>query len=72
MFAGDGALRDEVALSTRDLGNVTMLPLQPDERFNELLNLADIHLLPQRPLTANFALPSKFGGMLASARPAVV
>jgi len=72
VFAGDGALREEVALSTRDLGNVTMLPLQPDERFNELLNLADIHLLPQRPLTASFALPSKFGGMLASARPAVV
>lgn len=72
VFAGDGALREEVEAETRDLDNVTMLPLQPDARFNELLNLADIHLLPQRPFTASFALPSKFGGMLASARPAVI
>ncbi|MEM9627726.1 MAG: WcaI family glycosyltransferase [Pseudomonadota bacterium] len=72
VFAGDGSLRDQVEASTRDLDNVTMMPLQPDERFNELLNLADIHLLPQRPHTASFALPSKFGGMLASARPAVI
>jgi len=72
VFAGDGSLREEVERETKDLDNVTMLPLQPIERFNDLLNLADIHLLPQRPLTASFALPSKFGGMLASARPAVI
>lgn len=71
VFAGDGSLRREVEAKTRDLANVTMLPLQPDERLNDLLNLADIHLLPQRPLTASFALPSKFGGMLASGRPVV-
>jgi colanic acid biosynthesis glycosyl transferase WcaI len=57
---------------TADLANVTMIPLQPNERFNDLLNLADIHLLPQRSSTASFALPSKFGGMMASGRPAVV
>lgn len=72
VFAGAGALRDQVEAGTRDLANVTMLPLQPNERFNDLLNLADIHLLPQRPNTSSFALPSKFGGMLASARPAVI
>ncbi|MEM7043295.1 MAG: glycosyltransferase, partial [Pseudomonadota bacterium] len=64
--------RDQVEARTQDLDNVTMLPLQPSERFNDLLNLADIHLLPQRPFTASFALPSKFGGMLASGRPAVI
>lgn len=72
VFAGDGSLRKQVEASIKDLDNVTMLPLQPSERFNDLLNLADIHLLPQRPFTASFALPSKFGGMLASARPAVI
>jgi colanic acid biosynthesis glycosyl transferase WcaI len=72
VFAGDGSLRSEVEEQTKDLPNVTLLPLQPDDRFNDLLNLADIHLLPQRPLTASFALPSKFGGMLASGRPAVI
>ncbi|MGI9433250.1 MAG: WcaI family glycosyltransferase, partial [Geminicoccaceae bacterium] len=72
VFAGDGALRSQVEAETADLPNVTMLPLQPDERFNDLLNLADIHLLPQRESTVSFALPSKFGGMMASGRPAVV
>lgn len=72
VFAGDGSLRDRVEAMTAELTNVTMLPLQPIERFNDLLNLADIHLLPQRPLTASFTLPSKFSAMLASGRPAVV
>lgn len=72
VFAGEGSLREQVEAGARGLDNVTMLPLQPDARFNDLLNLADIHLLPQRPFTASFALPSKFGGMLASGRPAVV
>lgn len=72
VFAGEGALREQVAAEVEDLANVTMLPLQPSERFNDLLNLADIHLLPQRPFTSSFALPSKFGGMMASGRPAVI
>lgn len=72
VFAGDGSLRADVEAMTADLANVTMLPLQPNERFNDLLNLADIHLLPQRQSTVSFTLPSKFGGMMASGRPAVV
>lgn len=72
VFAGDGALRADVEAMTADLDNVTMIPLQSSERFNDLLNLADIHLLPQRESTVSFALPSKFGGMMASGRPAVV
>jgi colanic acid biosynthesis glycosyl transferase WcaI len=50
---------------------VTLLPLQPRERLNDLLNLADIHILPQRAEAASFALPSKLGGILASGRPVV-
>ena len=72
VFAGDGSLRRDVEAMTANLANVTMIPLQPNERFNDLLNLADIHLLPQRSSTVSFALPSKFGGMMASGRPAVV
>lgn len=72
VFAGDGSLRRDVEAMTADLANVTMIPLQSNERFNDLLNLADIHLLPQRSSAVSFALPSKFGGMMASGRPAVV
>jgi colanic acid biosynthesis glycosyl transferase WcaI len=71
VFCGTGAARHRVAAMTADLANVTMLPLQPEERLNELLNLADIHLLPQRGDTTSYAMPSKVGPMLASGRPIV-
>jgi colanic acid biosynthesis glycosyl transferase WcaI len=46
-----------------------MLPLQPYLRLNELLNAADIHLLPQRAGAADLVMPSKLTGMLSSGRP---
>jgi colanic acid biosynthesis glycosyl transferase WcaI len=48
LLCGDGACRARLQAAAIDLGNVRFLPLQPEATFNELLNLADIHLLPQR------------------------
>ena len=39
--------------------------------MNDLLNLADIHLLPQRADAADLVMPSKLTGMLASGRAIV-
>jgi colanic acid biosynthesis glycosyl transferase WcaI len=47
------------------------MPLQPSERLNDWLNLADIHLLPQKAAAADLVLPSKLLGILASGRPVV-
>jgi len=66
VFCGAGAARDRVAAMAAGLPNVTLLPVQSEERLNELLNLADIHLLPQRADTGSFAMPSKVGNILAS------
>ena len=52
----------------RDLPNVRFLPLQPLESLNELLNSADIHLLPQKASAADLVMPSKLLGMVASGR----
>jgi colanic acid biosynthesis glycosyl transferase WcaI len=41
------------------------------DKLNELLNLADIHLLPQRADAAGLVMPSKLTGMLASGKPIV-
>ncbi len=71
VLCGAGAVRARLERLMAGRANVQMLPLQPRERLNELLNLADIHILPQRPQAASFALPSKLGGMLASGRPFV-
>ncbi len=69
VIAGDGT--EKAALVAQNLPNVKFLPLQPEERLNELLNLADVHLLPQMTGAADLVLPSKLGGMLASGRPLI-
>ncbi|MCM2371586.1 glycosyltransferase WbuB [Aporhodopirellula aestuarii] len=71
LICGDGANRDRLQASAGDLDNVQWLPLQPFERLNDLLNCADIHLLPQRSDAADLVMPSKLTGMLASGRPVV-
>lgn len=69
VLCGDGAARARLAQRAADLPNVRWLPLQSTDRLNALLNLADIHLLPQRADAADLVMPSKLTGMLASGRP---
>jgi colanic acid biosynthesis glycosyl transferase WcaI len=71
VFCGDGAFRPQLEEITAGLHNVSLLPLQPMDRLNELLNAADIHLLPQRGDAADLVMPSKLTGMLASGRPVI-
>jgi len=69
LLCGDGAARKRLEASAAGLPNVRWLPLQPVERLNALLNVADVHLLPQRADAADLVMPSKLTGMLASGRP---
>jgi colanic acid biosynthesis glycosyl transferase WcaI len=71
LFCGNGPGRGDLEARVAGLGNVQFLDLQPASRLNELLNSADIHLLPQRDAVAQLVLPSKLTGMLASGRPVV-
>jgi colanic acid biosynthesis glycosyl transferase WcaI len=71
VFCGSGAGRTELVVRCAGLPNVHFLDLQPIERLNELLAMADIHLLPQRADAADLVMPSKLTGMLASGRPVV-
>jgi len=71
VFCGDGSYRQVFVEKAKGLSNVTILPFQPSERLNDLLNLADIHLLPQRAGAADLVMPSKLTGMLASGRPVI-
>ena len=72
VIAGAGPLSGALQDASADLPNVLYLPLQPAERLNELLALADLHMLPQHRGVADLVMPSKLGGMLASGRPLVV
>ncbi|MEO8737985.1 MAG: glycosyltransferase WbuB [Edaphobacter sp.] len=71
LFCGDGAFRPQLEALVAHRPNVTLLPLQPFARLNDLLNAADIHLLPQRAGAADLVMPSRLTGMLSSGRPVI-
>lgn len=71
LLCGDGASRLRFEQMAKDMPNLHFKPLQPLDRLNDLLNLADIHVLPQRADAADLVLPSKLTNMLASGRPVV-
>jgi colanic acid biosynthesis glycosyl transferase WcaI len=71
VLCGDGAVRADLENQCKHLTNVIFLPLQPVERLNMLLNMADIHVLPQRADAADLVMPSKLTGMLASGKPVI-
>lgn len=71
IFCGDGVLRHRLEEAVDGMDNVTLLPLQPFGRLNDLLNAADVHLLPQRVGAADLVMPSRLTGMLASGRPVI-
>jgi colanic acid biosynthesis glycosyl transferase WcaI len=72
VIAGDGPDKDRLVADYGALPNLLFLPIQPEERLGELLNLADLHVLPQQRGIADLVLPSKLGGMLASGKPILV
>jgi len=71
VMCGDGPARERLVHQSADISILRWLPLQPVERLNELLNCADLHLLPQHPDASDLVMPSKITGMLASGRPIV-
>lgn len=71
VFCGSGPTKKALMMQCEGLANCRFLPLQPVERLNTLLNLADIHVLPQRADAADLVMPSKLTGMLASGRAIV-
>ena len=71
VMAGSGSAYRRLKQQAADLTNMRWLPLQPSEQLNAFLNLADIHLLPQKEDAADLVMPSKLTGMLASGRPII-
>lgn len=72
VIAGEGPAKRGLVQKYGKLANVSFLPFQPYEKFNEFMNLASLHALPQERGAADLVLPSKLGGMLASGAPVVV
>lgn len=71
VICGDGADRERLQAAAAGFPNILFQPLQPAERLAELLNAADVHLLPQRAEAEDLVMPSKLAAMMASGRPVV-
>lgn len=73
VLRGEGREADALADFARgaELTNIEFQPLVPPERLNEALVEGDIHLVPQNPQGADFAVPSKIFCIMAAGRPFV-
>lgn len=71
VFCGNGPTRSAMQEACCGLANCRFIDLRPPEQLNELLNLADIHVLPQRADAADLVMPSKLTGMFASGRAVI-
>ena len=73
VICGDGAQRDVLSeeIKTRQLPNVTMLPLQQGENYTALLADADLCFITQQSGSGNSFFPSKLLGLLAQSKPVI-
>lgn len=71
VFCGNGPMLDAINAICGPMANCRFSDLRPVDELNELMNLADIHVLPQRSDAADLVMPSKLTGMFASERPVI-
>lgn len=67
LLCGSGPYSRKLISMTNELGlsNVEFLPLQPMDKFNRILNMADLHLVIQKSLASDLVMPSKLTTILA-------
>lgn len=73
VLRGNGNQAQELLseIARRRLENVRLTELQPNEGLATALSAGDIHLVPQNPQAASFAVPSKVYNIMAVGRPFV-
>lgn len=72
IIVGEGAMKNEVELATRQLSNITHYKLIPYNELNDLLCSADLHILFQKENIIDAVMPSKILGMMASSKPSII
>lgn len=71
LIRGEGSERKslEEQVESEGLTNVRFADLAPREQLSAAMGAATLHLVPQSPGGANFALPSKIFSIMAAERP---
>ncbi|WP_324672900.1 WcaI family glycosyltransferase [Hymenobacter sp. GOD-10R] len=67
IICGSGPYKEKLQNLANELKltNLSFLPLQPFEKFNQFLNLADIHLVIQKATASDLVMPSKLTTILS-------
>lgn len=67
LICGSGPYKERLVAQAQEMGleNVIFFPLQPFERFNHFLNMADVHLVIQKANASDLVMPSKLTTILA-------
>lgn len=74
VICGSGPYKEKLVTLKKQmvLKNVFFLPLQPFEKLNSLLNIADAHLVLQKDGASDLVMPSKLSTILAVGGVAIV
>lgn len=67
IICGSGPYKDKLITMANEIGlnNIDFLPVQDKDKFNEFLNLADLHLVLQKANASDLVMPSKLTTILA-------
>ncbi|KJD34906.1 glycosyl transferase family 1 [Tamlana sedimentorum] len=67
VICGTGPYKERLQDLTHQLGlkNISFFPLQPFEKFNQFLNMADVHLVIQKAKASDLVMPSKLTTILS-------
>lgn len=67
VICGSGPYKQKLQeLAARlDVQNINFFPLQPFDKFNQFLNMADVHLVIQKANASDLVMPSKLTTILA-------
>lgn len=68
IIAAGGPSFAEIKRFCKSYKNTLCLPLQPRKDLNNFLNIADIHLIPQKKEAEDLVMPSKLLAILASGK----
>lgn len=67
LICGSGPYKEKLQnlADSKYLKNVIFFPLQPMEKFNQFLNMADVHLVIQKAKASDLVMPSKLTTILS-------
>ena len=68
IIAGAGSSYGQIKKFCKSKKNTICLPLQPRKELNDFLNIADIHLIPQKKEATDLVMPSKLLPILSSGK----